>query len=309
MENFNDIEYLRRDFLKNDYKLLILSITKRCNLKCLYCRGANEWYDVLSKNSKRLDFDTNEWDTLVDFCEKNRILEVLLTGGEPTEYPFIEEFLSFLKSNNIRFSIHTNGSSKKWESILQHLIEIDLKPNIAMSVELYDDLQQEVRGCDIPYDLIDKMIQNKFNIEFKVTLHQKLLKYLDGIEEKLRFWQKRGIKSIRFQPVEPVGNGFEESLILDKQFAFFMELLLKLKATNHDMESFIRNSCESLETIKSLIENGCVDESVPEQCITHKKILFLNTDNKALNCKSLWNRENIPCRSDTFSYVCCGYKS
>ena len=309
MENFNDIEYLRRDFLKNDYKLLILSITKRCNLRCLYCRGANEWYDVLSKNSQSLDFNKNEWHTLVDFCEKNKILEVLLTGGEPIEYPFIEEFLSFLKSNNIRFSIHTNGSSKKWEGLLQHLIEIDLKPNIAMSVELYDDLQQEVRGCDIPYDLIDKMIQNEFNIEFKVTLHQKLLKYLDSIEEKLKFWHRRGVKSIKFQPVEPVGNGFEESLKLDKKFASFIELLLKFKASNHDLESFIRNSCESFETIKSLIENGYVDESVPEQCITHKKILFLNTDNKVLNCKSLWNRENTPCRSDTFSYVCCGYKS
>lgn len=308
MKNYSDVEYLRRDFLSNDDKLLILSITKRCNLRCVYCREANEWYDVLSSNSRHMDFEKSQWNSLVQFCTDNHIVEVLLTGGEPIEFPFIEEFISFLRAAHIRFSIHTNGTSMKWASVLEHLAAEGLKPNIAMSVELFDDLQQMVRGCGIPYELMDRIIEEGLHIEFKVTLHQKLYLYRDQIEAKLRFWQNKGIHSIRFQPMEQVGRTpLQESLALNPSFSTVMDELIRLKQADGVLGGMIRNSLESLQTTKSLIEHHYVEESIPRQCNIHQKILFLNTDNAVLNCKSLWSRDHIPCRGDTFSYVCCGY--
>lgn len=309
MSNYNDTEILRREFLKSDSKLLILSITKRCNLKCVYCRGNGDWYDVLSKDSKEIDYSRDNWEQLANFCKDNNIMEVLLTGGEPLAYPHMEELLHFLKANRIRFSIHTNGTDKRWESIIGLLNELELKPNIAMSVELFDALQRDLRGSELPYGVIDLLLSNGFNIELKVTLHMKLLPYVDFLQDTITYWKNKGIKSIRFQPVEPVGDTFPDELKVGRDFLPVLDRLMAFKQDDHPLQHFIRNSLASLDTIRSLIIHGRVDHSVPNECRISEKIAFINPDNQVLNCRSLWGRQEVPCNSETFNYVCCGYKS
>jgi MoaA/NifB/PqqE/SkfB family radical SAM enzyme len=72
------IELLKRDFLK-DKKLVILSLTKRCNLLCKYCRTSKNWYDTLSQHVNDIDLSKDKWEEIKQFYYENNIAEILLT--------------------------------------------------------------------------------------------------------------------------------------------------------------------------------------------------------------------------------------
>jgi len=76
-------------------------ITRKCNLECDYC--------FIKAGKKNQNLDTNIILRLAEYFGKNGLMEVRLTGGEPTLHPdFIDIFNSF-KENNVFCSISTNG--------------------------------------------------------------------------------------------------------------------------------------------------------------------------------------------------------
>ena len=89
----------------HDY--LRVSLTERCNLRCLYCmpeKGID-----LTKDSKLLK--TDEVIRLVNIFSKAGVKKVRLTGGEPTVRPDIIDICKEIKSNkNItNLAMTTNG--------------------------------------------------------------------------------------------------------------------------------------------------------------------------------------------------------
>ena len=306
--SFDSMKYLRRDFLDSQ-RLMILSVTKRCNLRCLYCRPNNsKWYDVLSQNAHHTDFQKENWNKLLDICQKFNIGEITLTGGEPLEYPLLSELLLFLNSHNIRFSVHTNGCSKNWPDLLDFLVRYNITLNVHLSTELFVKLQKDLRGTFLPINFIHKIVDNNMNVELKITLHKMLIPYLDKIQNNLYFWINTGIKSIRFQPIVPVGSKFPDGLELDCSFIPFLEELKWLKNNDHLLHKMIRNSPRSFEAVISLLNNSELPKGLVENCNIVDKILFINTDFKISNCKTLWGKKNDASCSDVFDMVCCGFQ-
>src|SRR4030042_2500386 len=218
MNQLAKCKYLKRDFLK-EQKLIILSVTKRCNLCCKYCRTNDIWYDILGQKSEVLDLHKEKWTELLDIYHNKNAGEILITGGEPAEYPLLKDFLLFLNKNGIRFSIHTNGVSKKWSDILLFLKNNNLNPDIHLSIELFPELQKELRGgSDLPLKFIANVKKLGLLLELKINLHQKLLSYKNQLENSLYFWIDKGVNSMFFQPIVPVGNNFPTRLKLDKSF-------------------------------------------------------------------------------------------
>ncbi len=79
-------------------------MTYRCNDSCPFCLD----YEQIQKNTGNLslvDFKKN----LDFFLKKAEIKKVILTGGEPTLHPNFFEILSYIKAQNIPFSIITNA--------------------------------------------------------------------------------------------------------------------------------------------------------------------------------------------------------
>ena len=74
-------------------KYLILKITNRCNLNCIYCYADN-------KNSKDMDFKTakNSIDYILsDDADK---LKIQFTGGEPLlNFDLIEKVIKYCNKN------------------------------------------------------------------------------------------------------------------------------------------------------------------------------------------------------------------
>ncbi len=300
-------KYSEKNTLKSQ-KLIILSLTKRCNLHCIYCRtNPKNWYDKLSGSSEVIDLDKEQWDNLADFCKKNNIAEVLLTGGEPVEYPHFKELCLFLTSKGIKFSIHTNGVSLKWNGIIDLFNSYNIRPDIYLSLELFDDLQETLRGTKIPYDFLEKIIDCGFWVELKVTLTGLLLNKREVLLDKLEEWADKGISSIRFQPVVPVSEDTPNEVLLDESFISLVKLLEECQLNNKMVGSLFRHSNLSYLSIIDYLQGNSVNEKCANSCCAKNQIIFITPDYKFLNCQSLWGKDESKTCVELFDLVCCGF--
>jgi cyclic pyranopterin phosphate synthase len=85
---------------------LRISVTDRCNFRCVYCRSANPETHVPS--AELLTWD--EYERLARILVGMGIRKVRVTGGEPLVRPGVEDFIARLKALGVPdVSITTNG--------------------------------------------------------------------------------------------------------------------------------------------------------------------------------------------------------
>jgi cyclic pyranopterin phosphate synthase len=85
---------------------LRVSVTDRCNFRCVYCRSANPENHMA--HHELLEWD--EFERLVRILVGMGIRKVRVTGGEPLVRPGIENFIARLKSLGVHdLSMTTNG--------------------------------------------------------------------------------------------------------------------------------------------------------------------------------------------------------
>lgn len=290
-------------------RLMILSVNQKCNLKCSYCRGdMDDWYDRLALNSKNKDLPKESWGELINICNKINVGEILLTGGEPLLYKHLHEFTLFLKENNIRFQLHTNGLSKKGLEYLAFLKKENLNPILNVSSELTKEMQGKVRGGDLPIKFITEAISLGFKTDLKVVLHQELLPLVNELSDILKWWRSTGASSVRFQPVAPVDSLKMENLLLTPDFLPFLDRLIEILENDPGLSEFIRHSVESIEGIKSQLIQSDFRLGLAKKCTIINKMVFFNTDLEYLNCKTLWSRSEKDTCEKIFDLLCCGFQ-
>jgi GTP 3',8-cyclase len=85
---------------------LRISVTDRCNFRCVYCRSANP--EAHMPSDELLNWD--EYERLARILVTMGIRKVRVTGGEPLVRPGVEDFIARLKALGVRdVSITTNG--------------------------------------------------------------------------------------------------------------------------------------------------------------------------------------------------------
>jgi cyclic pyranopterin phosphate synthase len=85
---------------------LRISVTDRCNFRCVYCRSA----DPENHMAHHQLLEWNEYERLVRILVGMGIRKVRVTGGEPLVRPGVEDFIARLKSLGVHdLSMTTNG--------------------------------------------------------------------------------------------------------------------------------------------------------------------------------------------------------
>ncbi len=85
---------------------LRVSVTDRCNFRCVYCRSANPENHV----AEHMLLDWHEYERLVRILVGMGIRKVRVTGGEPLVRAGVEDFIAHLKALGVRdVSMTTNG--------------------------------------------------------------------------------------------------------------------------------------------------------------------------------------------------------
>ena len=81
-----------------------LLLTDRCNFKCPYCRGPNEY------TKGTLTFEQAKH--IIDLWSSHHLKNVRFSGGEPTIVPYLVDLVKYSKEHGIqRIAISSNGSA------------------------------------------------------------------------------------------------------------------------------------------------------------------------------------------------------
>lgn len=151
--------------LDYDEKVSIVLFSPACNFRCPFCHNGES---VLNCNS---EIPFNEiYDYLVD--RKNVIDAVVISGGEPTLMPELEERIRKIRELGYLIKLDTNGSNPE---ILKHLIDEKLLDFVAMDIKNSEKLYPLTTGCQkVNMENVKKSIQilNESGIshEFRTTL-------------------------------------------------------------------------------------------------------------------------------------------
>lgn len=289
-------------------KQLLQAVTKKCNLACEYCRRySGGKYDMFDKERNAVELDKSRWPIVKDIIIKYNVRKIMLTGGEPLEYSLLLLYCKYLLDIGRKVIIHTNGLSNKGLEFLDEIYKENLNIEFHISSELFLDHQRMLRGNQLPDKFIMRCKLYGYNARLKVTMTNLLINKIDNLEKIFYWWKEIGISSIIFQPVVYLNDKMRKDICLTREFISVINKVENLRRTDITLRKMLSNSEESWIALKKILNNEKLPGNIIDKCITHKRMLSLDTELNIGNCKSLWNKDvNASCR-ECFDLVCCGF--
>ncbi len=147
-----------------------------CNLRCCYCHNAK----LLQANTP-----PGKEEELFHYLEsrKKLINSVCITGGEPTLWPGLMNFILKLKSLDYNVKLDTNGTNLR---VLKQLLAENLVDYIAMDIKTtpakYADFGasksdiENIKGC------VELLKNSDINYEFRTTVIESQFSTADALE-------------------------------------------------------------------------------------------------------------------------------
>ena len=181
-------------------------ITEGCNLRCRHC-----WINPPHEPGKQAGkFPYVDIELFKDIIRQGKELgmsSVKLTGGEPLIHPEIEKVLDHIYEQELRLTIETNGVA-----CTPKLVEkMQRCKNFFISVSI-DGINAEthewVRGVEGCYDDAVKGMRNLIKAGTRPQLIMSVMSYnVDQMEAVVRFAEKEGCESVKFNLVTPTARG------------------------------------------------------------------------------------------------------
>lgn len=119
--------YQKTSLIDYPGKVAAVIFTQGCNFRCPFCHNR----DLVLVDSQTPLFDTDA--VLDDLKERRKLLDgVVITGGEPTIQPNLEEFIEKIKSLGLSTKLDTNGSTS---TILGSMVNRKLVDYVALDLK------------------------------------------------------------------------------------------------------------------------------------------------------------------------------
>lgn len=125
--------------------------TGGCNFRCPFCHNSQ-----LLDGAQEAAYSTEE--VLTFLKKRQRVLEgVCITGGEPTLYPDLEEFIRKIRELGLAVKLDTNGYKPE---MLKDLCSKGLVDYVAMDIKASRDNYSKVAGVsELQMEHIDKSLE------------------------------------------------------------------------------------------------------------------------------------------------------
>lgn len=180
-------------------------ITEGCNLRCSHC-WINPPFEKNNKAEKFPYVSLELFKYIVNQAKELGLSSVKLTGGEPLIHPEIEQILDFIKEENLRLTIETNGTvctPKLVEKIKQC-------KGVFVSVSLDGPdakTHEHVRGVEGSFEDALRGLRNLVNAGIKPQIIMAIMRHNSTrMEELLRLAEKEGASSVKFTFVTSTGR-------------------------------------------------------------------------------------------------------
>jgi pyruvate formate lyase activating enzyme len=165
-------------FLDWDGKIAAVLFVPGCNFACSYCQN----WKLIKEPEKFKDISFEEIKTrLLD--RKDFIDGICLSGGEPTLYKDLPEFIAKLKELGFKIKLDTNGSNPE---LLEKLLDTKLVDYIALDLKAPFHKYNLVAGVTVELEKIKKsiscLLSSSIDYEFRTTVVPTLLEGKDILE-------------------------------------------------------------------------------------------------------------------------------
>ena len=141
-----------------------------CNFRCPFCHNATL---VLSPGECEKISEEEFFEFLSS--RKGKLTGVCITGGEPTLYPGLKDFIRKIKNMSFSVKLDTNGTNP---ALLCELIGEGLVDYVAMDIKNAPSKYPLTVGVDVDIDKINRSIEillsEKVDYEFRTTVVREL---------------------------------------------------------------------------------------------------------------------------------------
>ncbi len=147
--------------------------TKGCNLRCAYCHNP----ELIAFDSENAISAYNDEDILDYLSKRKNALDgVVITGGEPTMQPDLEDFISKIKDIGYLVKLDTNGTNPE---VVRNLVEKRLVDFIAMDIKAPYEKYSQVCGVEVDTEKIKRtreiIEKSGVKYEFRTTYYKTAL--------------------------------------------------------------------------------------------------------------------------------------
>lgn len=183
-----------------------IELTDGCNLSCKYC-----YRDALLDKTKKEDISFKK---LLSFLEKEKekeknLLEIGVTGGEPTLHPDFLVIMKYVLSNFELVELITNGTNSKKILELLNTLTKEEKNKLNLSVSFHDWFKnaEKLKKGDHYLNEVLKNICKIHPTRFILTDFNYDQKRANEIKS---FLEKKGVSYVDFSFISPIGRAKEK---------------------------------------------------------------------------------------------------
>ncbi len=135
-----------------------------CNMRCHYCYNSNLVFRDVPETSGEF--------ILYALAKRKRLVDsVVITGGEPTIWSDLPEFLQKLRNIGMSIKLDTNGTNPK---ALKRIFDENLVDYVAMDIKAPWDAYQKITGVNLDTHEIKESMrlikERASDYEFRTTL-------------------------------------------------------------------------------------------------------------------------------------------
>jgi len=176
---------------------VLITLTNRCNLKCMMCNFHNYPMDVQDELS------TQDVISMINQISNLKIGNIVFSGGEPLLREDIFEIIHYASSLGINSALLTNGTILK-EKTAGEINASGLK-SIWVSIDGLEDTHDYIRGQGAfakSINFIKTILERCPSVSINITTTV-MNRNLEDIPQLLQLWEKLKIKQVSLQPVIP----------------------------------------------------------------------------------------------------------
>jgi SynChlorMet cassette radical SAM/SPASM protein ScmE len=177
-----------------------IAITKKCNLRCHYCSHFSNQYEYGN------DLTLAEWNQFFEELSYNKVMKVIISGGEPFLRPDLNEILKGIVKNRMRFCILSNGTLVQ-DEIIQSIASSNRCDYVQVSLDGFSPISHDICCGKGSFDAAIEGIQilQKYGIPvtIRVTIHRYNVFDLDEIAQFIL--KELGVKSFSINSASFLG--------------------------------------------------------------------------------------------------------
>lgn len=190
---------------------LTLEITRKCPNKCLHC----------SSLSSPLENDNIEFHTaksLIDEAKSLGAAKIILSGGEPFEYPFLMPLVKYIAELNIDVVVYTSGlrlnCGKSLVRIsddeIDHLIKLGVKRfNVSLhssDSKAHDRFTMTPHSFELTGDFIDMLVDRGCDIHVHTVVNKNNIPNISSLAQGII---SKGVNTLRLLRLAPQGRALD----------------------------------------------------------------------------------------------------